>query len=507
MSEKNISTPLEIELKLLFPPDARALLDRFLAEKTDATEAVTKHLVTTYHDTPDLLLSRSGLSLRIRHTGHQRIQTLKSQGDGNRLAPRRGEWEWPVKSDHPDLDLLSGTPAEVLRTALNGKLEPVWLSDVRRTTHMLRHDGATVELAIDEGFVRAGEARVSLRELELELKNGPATALYSLALALQEQIPLRFSTLSKAERGYRLLTGTPPAVEPVQIPPLSREMTLVEGFRTLIQAGVNGLIANQPAAEAGDPEAIHQMRVAIRQLRTMLQLFSKYTERRTLDPFQGELQRIGRELGEARDWDVFCLETLPAAFTEENGTDLTRMLRNAAADKRTEAHQHLFRELHGTALTTLLLSLTLWTENHPFREDDTHLTRPASDSASKLLNRMARKAMRRGHGMSHLSEAELHGLRKSLKKLRYSTRYFSAFYPHHAGKTYMKRCKRLQQHLGEINDAAVASTLTDTLIKAHLDLAPAASILTHWNEERHRHALRALPDSWKDFQETEPFWN
>ncbi|GBQ56902.1 CYTH and CHAD domain-containing protein [Komagataeibacter swingsii] len=505
MSGEDTIPPREIELKLLFAHQARALLDRHLAA-TSGDGGHRTHLVTTYYDSPDLSLWHSGLSLRIRRAGRQRIQTLKAVDEGNQLALDRREWEWVVKSDQPDLSVLAGTPFGPQVTAMQEKLAPVWVSDVHRTTYMVHHDGAMVAVAIDEGCVRAGDACAMVRELELEIRDGPARSLYGLALALQAVVPLRLGVLAKAERGYHLLTGAPAAAVRGGTPVLDGNMTLADGFSTLIRSGLGTLIRNQPAAGAGDPEGIHQMRVAIRQLRTMLQMIaSGESDHSVINLFQSELRRIGRGLGEARDWDVLCLETLPAAFSTHGDNDLIRMLVDAAQAQRRVAHQQLFQELETPALTTLVLSLAIWIEEAAFPQGAGQAV-SLSHAAPELLDRLARKAGRKGRHIGELSPDERHDLRKALKKLRYGVTYFSALYPSRVVETYVRRCRALLRHLGENNDATVAATLIHTLGAAHLKLAPVAGIFARWNDKRQRHALHALVSAWKVFRDTRPFW-
>ena len=503
MSDKNTGIPSEIELKLLFAPEDRLLLDRCITMKMGASPAVIRSLLTTYYDTSDLLLSHSGLVLRVRKVGRKRIQTLKSQGDESSLASSRGEWEWIIKTDEPDLDLLSGTPAEELRPKLLGKLQPIWLSDVQRTIHMLEYAGATVELAIDEGTVQADNKREYFQEVELELKSGPVTALYQLALALQADVPLRLGTVSKAERGYRLLTGTSAVSVQAKIPPLSKDMTVLPAFRSLVRAGLGAMVGNLSAAQAGNLEGIHQMRVAIRQLRTIFKMFEDYTDPHAVIGFQKELGRIGRVLGTARDWDVFCVETLPAAFNSDTSSS---PLNDAASERRRTAHQLLRAELATPALTALALSITVWVEAAPLLQNDMFLNAPLSDIAPKLLDHEAGKVRKRGHHISRLSREELHAFRKALKKLRYGSGYFSDLYSSGSVTRYIKLCKKLQNSLGDINDAVVASTLMDTLKEAHSDLVLVANAFQKWNEKRRQEALKSLPKQWKDFRDNKPFW-
>ncbi len=507
MSENHLLPPQEIELKLLFEPEAQTVISHHLAAMS-MERSQKKRLITTYYDTPDLQLKQAGLSLRIRRSGSLRIQTLKTDREEGQLAIHRGEWEWRIRHDRPDMDVLSDTPYGALITALATRLTPVWVSHIERTTHTLPYNGAMVEAAIDEGYVQSGNARDPVRELELELKDGPVRAVYGLAMALQAIAPLRLGVLTKAERGYRLFTGKQTVPVQGRKPPLTGNMTLAEGFRILIRSGLNTLIDNQSAVEAGDAEGVHQMRVAIRQLRTVLQIVeNRHVDRSALRLFQTELQRIGRELGEARDWDVLCLETLPAAFPAHENDDRVRMLADAAQLKRTAAYQKIWHELQAPALTALLLSLSLWIEDASFPEGKGGKEISLGHVAPTVLDHLQRKVMRRGRRISHLSPKKRHTLRKSLKKLRYVASYLEALYPAHRVKTYMKHCKELLQQLGKNNDTVVASTLILDLRKTHPNLAPIISVFTSWNDRRHHQALRALSPAWKRLRRAPLFWH
>ncbi len=79
-----------------------------------------------------------------------------------------------------------------------------------RFTHssrMLDFQGAQIELCMDQGEVRTGPRSLPICELELELKSGEPKRLFELALAILEIVPFELETVSKAEQGYRLLSG------------------------------------------------------------------------------------------------------------------------------------------------------------------------------------------------------------------------------------------------------------------------------------------------------------
>src|ERR1700712_2177318 len=100
--------------------------------------------------------------------------------------------------------------------------------------------------------------------------------------------------------------------EAVQAAPLRRARSLgvAQGFGCIIDSGLDHLMDNRAAALAGNPEGVHQMRIAIRRLRTALVMFEPCLAPGAADRFQTELQRLGRVLGEARDWHVFSEEVL-----------------------------------------------------------------------------------------------------------------------------------------------------------------------------------------------------
>lgn len=195
----------EIELKLALGPEGPDAL-RHHPLLVDVTPGIAC-LGNTYFDTPTGELETARMALRLRRLDDRLLQTLKTRGDGGGGLSRRGEWEWQVPGPGLDLAGLAGlVPAALGRDVLE-RLEPRFTTDFRRETRELTHQGARIELALDEGEITAGGRRVTIRELELELKSGDPAALWSLAEALAERVALRPSDTSKAARGSALLAG------------------------------------------------------------------------------------------------------------------------------------------------------------------------------------------------------------------------------------------------------------------------------------------------------------
>ena len=158
---------------------------------------------------PEQALAAAGVALRLRRVGQRWVQTIKRRAGaaaGSGLFANR-ESECPAPGgrlvlDGPDPD---GALAEVLAAAGGAPLAPIFETHVARLTERLRAPaGGEVELALDSGEIRAGEARAPIREAELELKAGEVGAVYAVARLLFAAGPVHFARRNKSARGYRL---------------------------------------------------------------------------------------------------------------------------------------------------------------------------------------------------------------------------------------------------------------------------------------------------------------
>ncbi|NEU14795.1 CHAD domain-containing protein [Methylobacterium sp. BTF04] len=502
--------PSEVELKFHLPEGSRVLLECYPA--LAAVAPAHHHLVSTYFDTPDRALDRFGLTLRVRWDGEKRIQTVKSRSKGHGVAASRGEWEWPIEQDIPEVALLSKTPAlAAAACAIKGRLQPAFFTDIRRTTYLLHLDsGTTAEVAFDEGDIHAGLAREPVSELEIELKNGGVEPLYRLAGALLSTAPLWLMSESKASRGWRLRTGQGAGAQ-LKLPlRFKRSLCADAGFRQLFGATLGHLTVNIGPTLRGDPEGLHQARIAIREARAILQLFDPYLSADSARRFKEALRTHGQILGAARDWDVFCLETLPAAMPDLSSERLEDL--NAAAQvERQRAHEAVAAALRGRGFSEMVLGLVCWSDVGALAPSghDTGLTgRKLSTLASSLLDRASKRVRRRGRHAGRLSETGRHDLRKSLKKLSLDIEALAPFYGTNAVKRYRRRSEALERILGVANDAAVTDGLAHKLVATNrAALSKPAYALEHWNRVRGRKALIGLRAAMRNLRHQPKFWS
>ena len=497
---------METEIKLLLPPASRTAV-----EAHPLFAAVTPRRVrnlSTYYDTPDFALRARGVALRVRRAGDNFVQTLKSLHGGANFASR-GEWEWPVASDALDAAAVERDPeARALLGGDLGRVAPVFATDVERDIRVLTLDGkTTVEAALDSGEVRAGGRSQPLSEVELELKGGPVGPLLRFAAELARDASLRFGPDSKSERGYALLTDDLPPHPGAADLALPADIALRVAFPALLAASARDFAADLSPAARGDVEGVHRLRAAIRKMRTLFVLFAPHLEPDATARFERELRDLGRVLGGGRDWDVFITETLAAA-EGDLGADATAALRQAAQARRGRAHAAVAAAIDGPVPTALLLGLSLWTADGGWMKREKDGDARFRDLLPDLLDRLERRALKRGRHLKSLDVEALHALRKSLKKLRYACEDVSSLYASGDVHRYVGAIKKVLGNLGAINDAAVTEERVGDLAPAdHPGLADPAAALLAWNDGRRRGHERDLRRRWRRFRHADPFWS
>ena len=195
----------EVELKLQLD---MANIDMLVAAPFLANVKMQEHVQTSvYFDTPEHAVRKTGLSLRVRTAGKQRIQTLKAESISAAGLFARSEWEMPIIKNQPFIG-GRGNPLPTLITARDlRRLAPIFRVVVTRKTYYIEKNGAKIELVLDQGEIVSDYENVSICEVELELKAGLPAPLFSLARALHTIVPLQLSGLSKAQLGYQMLDG------------------------------------------------------------------------------------------------------------------------------------------------------------------------------------------------------------------------------------------------------------------------------------------------------------
>ena len=504
----------EVELKLLAPQGTLEKLREAPVIVQHARNRGAFHrLETVYYDTPERLLFQHGMSLRVRRSGKHFIQTLKLLPNIGQPLTRR-QWEASVDGVTPDLARL---PADEvggpMTTLTNDALVPVFATKVRRHARQLDLPDASVEIVFDEGTIEAGARQEVLSEIELELKSGNAGVLFDLGTQLLDAAPLKVGTRSKAERGYALAFDVvQPAAkaEPVGI---SAEHVVDDVIAKLVGACWHHLLKNHTVAEKGvDPEGVHQMRIALRRLRTICALFRRDIPSPAFQAVNSEARWLMQQLGPARDWDVFAETTIARLVTAAPDVDLVG-LREAVEQQRKSSYAALRTVLADARCSRFLLSLGHMVERRGWRNEiDSEalavLSQPMPTLADKILTRLHRKARKRGAHFRQLKTDAQHDLRIDLKKLRYAAEFFLPLYAAHApAKRYVRRLARLQASLGRARDIASTRILVDAIRQDDQPaLYLAIGAVTGWLARDQIAIAKTLRKRWRRFKATPAFW-
>lgn len=494
---------VEIEIKLTGAGDELSAAFDDLGGGRPARQ----RLLTTYYDTPEGHLRRRGCALRIRSRGGDRELTLKrDEGDGL----TRGEWTSPLPhatrgDGAPRLDQLPAeAPVGDLGIAAADALNPTFLTDFERTKKEVRTGDALVEMSLDTGRISAGGRETPVAELELELLSGPVEDMLAGARDLLAKRRLAVGTRSKAARGTDLLLGaSPPAVRAAGAnldPADSIDGALAKVVRAA-SVHVTGNLA--PVLEAGDPEGIHQLRVALRRLRSAL-LFLKPHLGTRADALNREARRALKRLGPARDLDVFLLETLPAVIDANPGVSSLLRLRDAARERRDAARAPARKLILGRRFNRFILDLLQVAHGGGLVARDSGET--LVETARGRLAARYRSLMKVGKGFDRLGESQRHRVRIALKKLRYACDYSRSLFPGPPAESCLRHLSSLQDDLGVLNDAAVARQISRELAGADPAAVDGATRVRDWCDERVRSAEPGLIESWRTFVAAAPFW-
>lgn len=464
LAARDVSRPPgEVELKLGFAPEdaGRLAASSVLAHGIAPPE---QHLlVSTYFDTPDFALHRAGVYLRVRESGGRYTQTVKSAKREAELL-ERFEWERELSGPTPDLDGAGGTALEpLLAPALRAALRPVFETRIRRKTYRIEQDGSEIEVAIDQGEVVAGDRTRAISELELELKGGDKKALFRLARRFAETIPLRLEVKTKAERGYELVQDGGDNAEKAAGIDIAPELTAGEAFQAIALSCLRQILANEPATSTGQAESLHQMRIGLRRLRAAIAVFAKIVGDDEVENIKAELKWITRELGPARDLDVFSAEVLAPLKASHPADERVDIAHRQFERSRAASYARAAAAIGSVRFRNAMLDLAKWIEIGPWTEGNGGRTGAVAKRAKKELARLRKRVKRKGADLRHRSVSQRHRLRIRAKRLRYATEFFAGTFPGEASakrrQELLSTLKDLQDALGGLNDLATRPAL------------------------------------------------
>ena len=245
---------------------------------------------------------------------------------------------------------------------------------------------------------------------------------------------------------------------------LNPVMACDTAFRVVARRCLADLTANQSATCRGDPEALHQMRVALARLRAAISFFSPMVADTQRKQIRAELKWLHAQLGAVRDLDV-------AIGRLETAGKQRPLDYQAWKAKRTQTHRRLVRGLGSARYRRLIKSASGWIENGPW--SIAKGKRAAKERASPIaaygtgkLMRWQEKLLKKSRKLRDMSAKRRHRLRLTNKKLYYSTEFFKDLFRNERLSRQLaalKYLRRVQKSLGQLNDDVRGRSLAAAL--------------------------------------------
>jgi len=468
-----VETKFDVEPAFALPPLTE------VAGISSATGATTEHLDAVYFDTEDLRLIRNGVTLRRREGGHDAGWHLKLPAGG----PGRTEIGRPLATS--DASSVPDELANIVAATTRGRpLGPVArIQTTRRAVRVRGRDGREIaEIADDTVHAQTLGRSTSVsqwREIEIEALDGRPDGhghagdrrgvLAAAGTALLEAGARPAAGPAKLARALGPAAFTPelPVGDPPQRASAGRVVT------AYLAAHTAALLAADARVRLDEPEAVHDLRVAARRLRSTLRTFRRLFDGERPSQLEERLRELNLLLNAARDGEV-QLERFSGRLDDLDEADV---LGPVAA--RVQGHlrsQHLRgREdaltwMRGEDYLGFLDELIAFVADPPYSARGRRPARAALLGPVRSTDRKLRRRARAGLDAPAGTERDLglHGARKAAKRLRYAAEALTPVYGSAAAK-HADRAKKVQNALGEHQDCVVAQdSLRDFAIHANL---------------------------------------
>jgi CHAD domain-containing protein len=329
-------------------------------------------------------------------------------------------------------------------------------------------------------------------EIEVELQNGDLDLLDTLERRLETAGARRAQQASKLARVLHAQLPTIPVGPPRTR--VGRSTPAGHVVMAYLVDQIDRLVDHDPPARQDTPDAVHQMRVAARRLRSVLGTYGPVFDAEPTAAMRDQLQWLGEQLGPVRDLEVLA-DRLRALAGDQPPELLigpvTRRLELEVDDRARPAHERMMAALDDPRYFQLLDSLDRLAGDPPW----TPLADlPAEEALPPLLSRAVHRVRRRarraadaplvslpgqaagpsGDALDHVvahrvdRQTALHDVRKAAKQARYAAETLEPVFGGPAARL-ADAMRTVQDVLGEQRDAAIATGLLREIgIAAHL---------------------------------------
>lgn len=243
------------------------------------------------------------------------------------------------------------------------------------------------------------------------------------------------------------------------------------------------------------PEAVHEMRRALRRIRAILLVFAEEFPRADADLLLKEVKWMTRQFGPLRDLDVLQL-TLRSETSFTLQTIEEDALIGVIMDERRAAETKCLAAATSARATLLLAGLSPWLESRSQPpEGDAML----ADYVRDRLREEDAALLQKGRRLGSMGQAKRHRLRSKVKMLRYALEAMPWLCP--TEDPYRVALQELHSVLGDLNDHGVGKRLLTRMCADHQVGEPHHQRIVAVEDGRTR-----LAAAWLAFEEAPADW-
>ena len=227
--------------------------------------------------------------------------------------------------------------------------------------------------------------------------------------------------------------------------PLTRQMTCKAALCTIANGCAAEFRLHSRAAQRGDADAVHRMRIALTRLRTAIRFFAPGVDSSAWTSLQREAAWLNRTLGAARDIDV----ALEREYAETAGPWVRRW-----SQHRDTLYKVLRRSLASLRYKRFIAALKRLS-NYPTTRSGAPDAYTADGFSAERLDRMRTKLLRKGRRIERVGQGGRHRLRIRAKRLRYALEWSLPLFANDrdALRAQIKRARTIQGALGRLHDS------------------------------------------------------
>lgn len=264
--------------------------------------------------------------------------------------------------------------------------------------------------------------------------------------------------------------------------------TMAEAGRKVLLTNFIAMLKQEAGSRTGENiEDVHDMRVAIRRMRSIMRLLEPYFKGKALRPFQTFLRKVARELGAVRDLDVMIqdLTTFEATLDDAGKATLQEVIDSLNAEREV-ARSDLNRFLDKKAYRRFVDEFAIFLTNPGWGVKSLDGNEAAPHQVRHVLPVLIneRLAVVRAYDtvIENADRETMHALRVEFKRLRYTVALFEDILGSGVND-FIGDLKAIQDHLGRMNDIVVGSERLETLMD-DLDETHAAVIQPYLEQLR-----------------------